>query len=251
MSLSKNTRILTDLGICRLKDVKKGSKVWDGSQYKDIEIEDAGKSPEYKVYLSNGQCLACSDDFPWETESGTILSTNCLRPGDSIILDNPKNKPWLSSDNSRDSLSSSHEESDDSTKLSIPNVIKKVAKTSKIPARLYTADHSKILEFVEKWLDANNGHIMGTPTFIDDFQKLLHVVGINKTSIEKFDNHCRLNIDVQEKSKIPKSQDSPRLFSKVSESVFVEAIELSKKRQHQFKIAEGAITPLLVCSATF
>jgi ribonucleotide reductase beta subunit family protein with ferritin-like domain/intein/homing endonuclease len=69
--VSANTKILTDDGyynICELEN--KFVNVWNGKQFSNVQIKYTGNQSIYKVTLSNGMELDCTDGHKWLIRTG-------------------------------------------------------------------------------------------------------------------------------------------------------------------------------------
>lgn len=69
--VSANTKILTDDGyynICELEN--KFVNVWNGEQFSNVQIKYTGNQSIYKVTLSNGMELDCTDGHKWLIRTG-------------------------------------------------------------------------------------------------------------------------------------------------------------------------------------
>ncbi|AYV76867.1 MAG: hypothetical protein Barrevirus2_20 [Barrevirus sp.] len=104
--VSGNTRILTDKGYKKITDILfKFVKVWNGKAFSETFIMYTGKSPLYKVKLSNGMELECTPEHKWFIRTGNplhperskrgIIFTKDLKIGNIIhcydlpVIDNP------------------------------------------------------------------------------------------------------------------------------------------------------------------
>jgi len=69
--VSYETKILTDKGYYSIGDmVNKNVNVWNGTQFSNVQIKFTGNQSLYKVSLSNGMDLDCTDGHKWLIRSG-------------------------------------------------------------------------------------------------------------------------------------------------------------------------------------
>jgi ribonucleotide reductase beta subunit family protein with ferritin-like domain len=69
--VSHETKILTDEGYYSIGDmVNKNVNVWNGTQFSNVQIKFTGNQSLYKVSLSNGMDLDCTDGHKWLIRSG-------------------------------------------------------------------------------------------------------------------------------------------------------------------------------------
>ena len=69
--VSYETKILTDEGYYSIGDmVNKNVNVWNGTQFSNVQIKFTGNQSLYKVSLSNGMDLDCTDGHKWLIRSG-------------------------------------------------------------------------------------------------------------------------------------------------------------------------------------
>jgi ribonucleotide reductase beta subunit family protein with ferritin-like domain len=69
--VSHETKILTDEGYYSIGDmVNKDVNVWNGTQFSNVQIKFTGNQSLYKVSLSNGMDLDCTDGHKWLIRSG-------------------------------------------------------------------------------------------------------------------------------------------------------------------------------------
>ena len=83
--VSGNTRIMTNKGYEKISDiVNKSTSVWNGTEFSDVTIKYTGNQALFRVYLSNGMYLDCTDGHKWliYEKSGKIMkvTTNELIP---------------------------------------------------------------------------------------------------------------------------------------------------------------------------
>ena len=69
--VSHNTKILTDKGYYEIGDiVNTNINVWNGKQFSSVDIKYTGNQALYKVSLSNGMELDCTDGHKWLIRCG-------------------------------------------------------------------------------------------------------------------------------------------------------------------------------------
>ena len=83
--VSGNTRIMTNKGYEKISDiVNKSTSVWNGTEFTDVTIKYTGNQALFRVYLSNGMYLDCTDGHKWliHDKTGKIMkvTTNELIP---------------------------------------------------------------------------------------------------------------------------------------------------------------------------
>uniref|UniRef100_A0A6C0JEP3 DOD-type homing endonuclease domain-containing protein n=1 Tax=viral metagenome TaxID=1070528 RepID=A0A6C0JEP3_9ZZZZ len=78
--VSYETKILTDEGYYSIGDmVNKNVNVWNGTQFSNVQIKFTGNQSLYKVSLSNGMDLDCTDGHKWLIRSGNQKHPECCR----------------------------------------------------------------------------------------------------------------------------------------------------------------------------
>lgn len=97
--VSADTVILTDHGYKRIKDLEnKKVNVWNGDEFSATEVKFTGNSSLYKVVLTNGMELDCTDEHKWYINTDNnknIKFTKDLKMNDVIfnydypVVDNP------------------------------------------------------------------------------------------------------------------------------------------------------------------
>jgi ribonucleotide reductase beta subunit family protein with ferritin-like domain len=69
--VSGKTKILTDKGYFNIEDLENTKvNVWNGGEFSNVEIKYTGNAPLYKVKLSNGMDLDCTDGHKWLMRTG-------------------------------------------------------------------------------------------------------------------------------------------------------------------------------------
>ena len=69
--VSATTKILTDNGYYNIGDLEnKFVNVWNGSEFSNVQIKYTGNQSLYKVKLSNGMELDCTDGHKWLIRTG-------------------------------------------------------------------------------------------------------------------------------------------------------------------------------------
>jgi ribonucleotide reductase beta subunit family protein with ferritin-like domain len=81
--VSANTKILTDKGYYNIGELKnKFVNVWNGTQFSIVQIKYTGNQVIYKVTLSNGMELECTDGHKWLiNEQSEKIETKNLKNG--------------------------------------------------------------------------------------------------------------------------------------------------------------------------
>ena len=69
-----NTKIMTDKGYYLIEDLETQKvNVWNGNEFSEVEIKYTGNQPIYRVELSNGIDLECTDGHKWLIQKGNPL----------------------------------------------------------------------------------------------------------------------------------------------------------------------------------
>lgn len=69
-----NTKIMTDTGYYAISDLEnKKVNVWNGDEFSEVEIKYTGNQAIYRVELSNGIDLECTDGHKWLIQKGNYL----------------------------------------------------------------------------------------------------------------------------------------------------------------------------------
>ena len=69
--VSHNTKILTDKGYYNIGDMmNQHINIWNGTQFSKVQIKFTGNQALYKISLSNGMDLDCTDGHKWLIRSG-------------------------------------------------------------------------------------------------------------------------------------------------------------------------------------
>ena len=101
--VTHNTKILTDKGYFNIGELEnKFVNIWNGSQFSNVQVKYTGNQSIYKVILSNGMELDCTDGHKWligkekvETKNlktGFILSDfdlPIIQCKDPFVMENP------------------------------------------------------------------------------------------------------------------------------------------------------------------
>jgi ribonucleotide reductase beta subunit family protein with ferritin-like domain len=81
-----DTLILTDKGYHPIQWYSGQTvKVWNGLEWSEVLVESKGVSPIYRVELSNGMFLDCTDNHVWYTNTGKVKTTKDLKRADKLI----------------------------------------------------------------------------------------------------------------------------------------------------------------------
>lgn len=69
--VSKDTYILTDKGNIKIIDaLQRNINVWNGDSFSEVKVVETGIQKLYRVYLSNGRYLDCTDGHKWIVRQG-------------------------------------------------------------------------------------------------------------------------------------------------------------------------------------
>jgi ribonucleotide reductase beta subunit family protein with ferritin-like domain len=69
--VSGDTKIMTDKGYFNIEDLENQKvNVWNGEKFSNVEIKYTGNQPLYRVTLSNGMELDCTDGHKWLIRTG-------------------------------------------------------------------------------------------------------------------------------------------------------------------------------------
>ena len=74
------TKIMTDKGYFNIEDLENQKvNVWNGEQFSNVEIKYTGNQPLYRVTLSNGMELDCTDGHKWLIRTGHPESCRMIK----------------------------------------------------------------------------------------------------------------------------------------------------------------------------
>lgn len=244
--LGKNTTVITNKGLKKIKDLSSKSEIWDGNKFSTIFVTKNTEAIQYIVHLSNGNSIKCSEDYKWRVKD-SILPTTALNAGDIINFSEtkktsiPTNLSTVLPSRSLETVK--HFQTVDSSNMK--DYIKKAMKTGKLPREVFLYNTKEILVFIGMWLDEFNGSIFGRPLVIDGLQKLLFKAHIYNTYVETDDAISKLFIGETDGVKIPNIYNNPRRYSHISKNITVVSVENTGKHE-QYKMSNH----VEVCFAT-
>ena len=83
--VSPDTLLLTDKGYFKISELEnKSVKVWNGTEFSEVVVKHTGKQKLYRVTLSDGSYLDCTDGHKWIIDGENRVKTKDLKYGDII-----------------------------------------------------------------------------------------------------------------------------------------------------------------------
>ena len=216
--VSGDTKIQTKTGIYEIKDlVDKNIEIFNGEEWSEVIPFIAGKNKKlYRVYLSDGSYLDCTDNHEWSVKGKTKrnfkkLQTTELQEFDRLpkfeikkIEGNfePYAFEWgfFAGDGYLDDNRIKTGYSSPVNRINMTKILKNVElakelnnKNNGIPVKFMEMDEISTLEFIAGYIEAGGNvsrqrdtdsyRIYGTEPKMRDLQLLLRRVGINRVSI--------------------------------------------------------------------
>lgn len=83
--VSPDTLVLTDKGYFKISELEdKNVYVWNGTEFSEVTVKHTGKQKLYRVTLSDGSYLDCTDGHKWIIDGENRVKTKDLEYGDII-----------------------------------------------------------------------------------------------------------------------------------------------------------------------